>query len=242
MKSLSQDKSVVETYPKVMRGESRDRLKRFIRCVISMQLAPVFIYYIVFGVGLLVQFVWIVLGRWARNSYLRAVTHFSRPSSTLGRFYGWRMSKPYNVLLEGAVLDLGILAAMVVLVFPFVSLGEIFDTLPILALVLGLTFLSAVQEANRIRAVLRAEQHLLRDINTDTDRVGRVELIVENLLSQGRLADGNVWMALFNIALLQNPIGYAVRDVLLEKRDEFPRAREPGDRSLGSPDDGPGIA
>jgi hypothetical protein len=207
-----------------------------------MQLAPVMIYYIVFGLGLLVQFVWIVIGRWARNSYLRAITHFSRPSSTLGRFYSWRISKVHHVLLEGVALDLGILAAMVVLVFPLVSLTEIIDTLPILALVLGLTFMSAVQEANRIRAVLRAEQHLLRDINADEDKVGRVELIVESLLSQGRMAAGSVWTALFSIALVQNPIGYAVRDVLMEKRSEFPRAREPGERPPSDPDDGPGIA
>ncbi|UCE11621.1 MAG: hypothetical protein JSW61_06735 [Candidatus Thorarchaeota archaeon] len=206
-----------------------------------MQQAPVMMYYIVFGLGLLVQFVWIVIGRGARNSYLRSVTHFSRPSSTLGRFYTWRISRVYHVLLEGIALDLGILAAMVVLVFPSVSLVEIIDTLPILALVLVLTFMSAVQEANRIRAVLRAEQHLLRDISSDTDKVGRVELIVESLLSQGKMADGSVWMALFNISLVQNPIGYAVRDVLMEKRSEFPRARGPGKEPSVSPDNGPGI-
>jgi hypothetical protein len=75
------------------------------------------------------------------------------------------------------------------------------------------------------------------------DRYGIAKDIVDNLFMQGSMGDGRVWFALYRIAQEPNPVGYIIRDVLIEKNREVAESRkydltDGRDSTSGS---GPGI-
>ena len=162
-----------------------------------------------------------LLGRRGREFYIRDITSFRKPSSLTGRYYGWHLSGARNALTEGVALDI-VLVLVVYGVALF--LGDsylIIAALPVLVFVLALSFISPLQTASRVGGLAEIERKLSDEIGQSTDKVGRARAIVENLLSPLQIPDGRYWFALFRIALRQDPIGWSVRDVLMEKAKDL---------------------
>ena len=86
------------------------------------------------------------------------------------------------------------------------------------------------------------ENKTSEDIMIKADKLRLGELI-ENLMIQGSMGDGRVWFALYRLAQRPNQVGWAIRDVLIEKgkemREMFQYSKSEGDQAPR--DEGPGI-
>jgi hypothetical protein len=78
-----------------------------------------------------------------------------------------------------------------------------------------------MQMAWRVREINIQEGRIATGIGSSVDKFGIAKDIIENLFMQGSMGDGRVWFALYRIAQEPNPIGYIVRDVLIEKNREI---------------------
>ena len=63
-------------------------------------------------------------------------------------------------------------------------------------------------------------------IGSSVDKYGIARNMVDDLFMQGAMGDGRVWFALYRIAQESNPVGYIVRDVLIEKNREVTESRK----------------
>jgi hypothetical protein len=167
--------------------------------------------------GLFVQSIWLAIGRFARNQYLKDIMSFRSPSSRLSRYYSWRTDSFINVVLEGVMLEFVLVASIIGLLAFMYSIEEFFTQGLIILFIVALTFLSSLQLSWRVREINTAERRLTDSIGPSRDKIGIARDIVENLYAQGEMGDGRVWFALFRLSQRPEPVGWAVRDVLMEK-------------------------
>jgi len=182
-----------------------------------MQTALVSFWYVILIAGFAVQSVWMVLTRIGREQYIRSITSFQKPSSPSGRYYGWHLSRPRNAAIEGALLDVVLVLLVFYLALALADIYAIIPILPILFLVLLLSSIVPFQTASRIGGLAAIERKLYDNVSASADKVGQTRVIIENLLSPAQIPDGRYWFALFRIALREDPVGWSVRDVLMEK-------------------------
>lgn len=176
--------------------------------------------FIIIMQALIVQSVWLYVGRVSRDRYLRDIMHFRTPSSTLSRYYGWRVESFGNALIEGIGLEfilIGVIVAVSMLVADFASLIQ--QSL-IVFFVAVLTFMSSMQLAWRVRAINTAEEYIVTSVKVSDDKIGVARRMIEDLYQQGEMGDGRMWFALFRLAQRRDPIGWAIRDVLIDKGKE----------------------
>lgn len=170
--------------------------------------------------ALLVQSVWLTLGRYAKNKYLNDIMHLRSPSSQLSKYYGWRTDSFVNAIIEGVMLAFILVGSLIGLSFLVASIDALLSQGLIVIFVVTLTFLSSLQLAWRVREITKAEGRLIESIKPTRDKIGIARDIIENLYGQGEVGDGRVWFALFRLSTRQDPVGWAIRDVLMEKGKE----------------------
>lgn len=192
--------------------------------------------------GLLLQTVWLYLGRVARDRYLNDIMSFRAPSSSLSRFYHWRVNSFLNALIEGAlflVILVGSIITLSTILFGFESL---LASSIVVVFIVFLSFISAMQHAWRVKEVVDSEARIVASIGYSNDKIGATRTMVEDLFMQGPMGDGRIWFALFRLAHRPDAIGWAIRDVLIEKgKEEDTRFRRGKTDSRSSSGTGPGI-
>ena len=95
----------------------------------------------------------------------------------------------------------------------------------------------------RVKEINEREGKIMSSLSATTDKVGIARDMVENLMIQGSMGDGRVWFALYRLAQKPNQVGWAIRDVLIEKGREMREMYEytsPESDSTAR-DKGPGI-
>lgn len=169
--------------------------------------------------------------------------HFRKPVSVFSRYYDWRVTKFFNALLEGVVFLVILLASLILVSIALVDFAAFIDAILYVLFVMFLSFLSSVQMAWRVKEINERENELRSSISAAIDKIGIVREMIENLIIQGSMGDGRVWFALYRLAQRPNQVGWAIRDVLLEKAKELREmdqySTRESDRS--APDKGPGI-
>ncbi len=193
--------------------------------------------------ALLMQGIWLYLGRYARNRYLGDIMHFRAPSSTLSRYYDWRVNKFVNALIEGVVFLVILLGSMILLSIALADFAAFMNVILYVIFVMFLSIISAVQMAWRVKEINERENRIITSIGTSIDKVGIARELVEDLMIQGSVGDGRVWFALYRLAQKSNQAGWAIRDVLIEKGKEMREMLQYSESEVDSaaPDKGPGI-
>lgn len=194
--------------------------------------------------ALFLQGILIYIVRQGRNAYLNAVMRFQKPKSSLARYYAWRTKGLGNMAIEAIVFEIVLVSSILLIVYPRGGSELLVLLLPIIAFVIVLSSISSLQMIWRIRDVLRKEKAVLNKLNGAEDKIGIAHFMVEELYQAGAYADGQVWFVLFKIAQQQNPIGWSVRDVLMEKSKKIAERLETHMReatSIQDTDEGPGI-
>ena len=195
--------------------------------------------------GLVLQSIWLYVGRISRNRYLEDIMTFRAPSSKLSRYYSWRISSFENAFGEGMVFIVLLLSSLYMIGFSFFPVHEVNGAFLIVVFVVFLSFLSALQHAWRVKEVVDGEGRINTAIRIATDKIGVARMMVDDLYLQGAMGDGRTWFALFKLAQKQDQVGWVIRDVLLEKGKEedarFQRHTTKPDPVDSSTKDGPEI-
>jgi hypothetical protein len=207
-----------------------------------MQILFTLISFTILLYGLLLQAVWLFLGRKARDRYLNDIMSFKAPSSSLSRYYHWRVDSFLHALIEGGVflsILIGSIIALTTILFGFDSL---IASAFIVFFIVFLSFISAMQHAWRVREVVDSETRIIASVGYSKDKIGIARSMVEDLYMQGSMGDGRMWFALFRLAQRPDTIGWAIRDVLMEKgKEEATRFQRSKMDSSSVSDKGPGI-
>ena len=96
-----------------------------------MQLTPFStLAYVIIIQVLFIQMVWLYLSRRAEGLYLGDIMHFRTPSSSLSRFYDWRVSKFTNAVIEGVVYLVILLASLILVSVVLVDFAAFMDAFP----------------------------------------------------------------------------------------------------------------
>ncbi len=195
--------------------------------------------------ALLLQAIWLYIGRISRNRYLTDIMVFQAPSSRLSRYYHWRVSSFENAFGEGIAYLLILIASLYGLGFALFDFEQVNGAFLIVIFVVLLSLMSALQHAWRVREVVDSENKIAIGIQIATDKIGVTRQMVDDLYIQGAMGDGRTWFALFKLAQRQDQVGWTVRDVLLEKgKEEDARFHSQGPESSSissSKDSGPDI-
>jgi hypothetical protein len=183
----------------------------------------------------------ILISRKARDSYIDDITHFRVPKGTLSTYYQWRVKRFANALIEAIVFLTVLVSAVLLLAYYSNLLAELMDVIVIVVFVLGLAGLSSAQIVWRVRQVIEKERDLVLTITATDDLIGNARIVVDDLYRAQEAGDGHTWFALFKIAQISNPLGYSVRDVLIEKGKSVvrkAREEEKASREYSSSDQG----
>jgi len=195
--------------------------------------------------ALVLQSVWLYLGRISRNKYLEDIMTFRAPSSKLSRYYGWRITSFENAFGEGVVFLVLLVSSLYTIGFSLFTIQDVNGAFLIVVFVVFLSFLSALQHSWRVKEVVDGEGRIDTAIRTANDKIGVARLMVDDLYLQGVMGDGRTWFALFKLAQKQDQVGWVIRDVLLDKgKEEDARFQRQGTKSSpvdSSTDDGPEI-
>jgi hypothetical protein len=193
--------------------------------------------------ALFMQGVWLFLGRRARDVYLGDIMRFRAPSSSLSKYYDWRATRFVNALIEGVVFLVILLGSLVLVSVVVADIASFLDAILYVLFVMFLSFLSSVQMAWRVKEINERESSIVASIGTSIDKVGIAREIVDNLIIQGSMGDGRVWFALYRLAQRPNQVGWAVRDVLLERGKEMREIQKyaESEQDAAARDKGPGI-
>ncbi|MGY5875787.1 MAG: hypothetical protein RTU30_08575 [Candidatus Thorarchaeota archaeon] len=190
------------------------------------------------------QLIWMLMTRRGRENYVSDLTHFRPPSSSLSKYYGWRVSSMSNVFGEGILFHIILISTIIGLSFVNGVQNELAGAAPILVLIVGLSVLTALQMTWRVKKVKDKENEIMFVLNATEYKIERAKEIVDRLYTEGAGADGQIWFALFQIAQRRGPIGYSVRDVLIEKGKQVVKEDmyRRGIDEQSSTEPGPGIA
>jgi len=193
--------------------------------------------------ALFLQGIWLYLGRYARDKYLGDIMNFRKPSSTMSRYYDWRVTGFANALMEGIVFLTVLLLSLILLAVAIADLATFMAANLYVLFVMFLTFLSSMQMAWRVKEINERESRILTSVGASIDKVGVSRDMVENLIIQGAMGDGRVWFAMYRLAQRPNRVGWAIRDVLIEKGKEMREMQKYStpERSSTTRDSGPGI-
>ena len=192
--------------------------------------------------GLLLQTMWLFVGRRARDKYLGDIMSFRSPSSSLSRYYHWRVSSFQNALIEGSVFMIILIGSIILLTTILYGFELMMSSSFIVFFIVFLSFISVMQHAWRVREVVDSQARIVASVGYSKDKIGVTREMVENLYLQGPMGDGRTWFALFRLAQRPDVIGWTIRDVLIEtgKKEDTSFRRSNADSSSLS-GSGPGI-
>ncbi len=150
-----------------------------------------------------------------------------------------------NAILDGVIFDILLLLILIIMLLMTLELYEIPDTLLYVVIAMVLSALSTIQAAGRIKGSKERESTINKQVGESTDKIAAARELALSLISAGPAADGRLWFALYRVGQIQDPIGWAVRDVLLdpELKEYQEGGLSPPPKDLGTTDsDGPGIS
>jgi hypothetical protein len=192
--------------------------------------------------GLLLQTIWLFIGRVARDRYLNDIMSFRSPSSSLSRYYNWRVNSFLHALIEGFLFLIILIVSIIMLSTILFGFDSLIASMFIVFFIVFLTFISAMQHAWRVKEIVDSETRIVASVGYSKDKIGVTRTMVEDLIMQGPIGDGRIWFALFRLAQRPNTIGWAIRDVLIEKgKEEDARFRRSKIGSDSLSERGPGI-
>jgi hypothetical protein len=198
--------------------------------------------FIILLYGVFLQTMWLYIGRRARDRYLNDIMSFRAPSSSLSRYYHWRVDSFLNALTEGALFLIILIGSTIMLVTFLFGFDLLATSTFIIFFIVFLSFISAMQHAWRVREVVDSETRIVASMGYSKDKIGVARTMVEDLFMQGQMGDGRIWFALFRLAQRPDPIGWAIRDVLIEKgKEEETRFHRSKTDSSSLSESGPGI-
>jgi len=199
--------------------------------------------FMIFFQAIFLQGAWLYLGRRARNVYLGDIMQFRTPSSFTSRYYNWRVTSFINALIEGVVFQVILVGSLILLSLALADFAAFLGSSLYVVIVMVLSFVSSMQMAWRVKAINEQEKGIIASVATSADKIGIAKELIENLMIQGSMGDGRVWFALYRLAQRPNQVGWAIRDVLIEKgkemREMFQYPKSEGEQAPR--DDGPGI-
>jgi hypothetical protein len=166
--------------------------------------------------ALFIQMVWLWITRKGRKEYIRDLTSFRSPSGRFSKYYQWTISRLANALADAVVFEIVLVIAITVLLYFTEGISAFWTYLPIIVFVLILSSLSSLQVAYRVRKLLAKEDQLLEKMESAEHKIDKAKQIVDSLKGEGPEGDGREWFALYKISQRTDPIGYSVRDVLME--------------------------
>ncbi len=217
------------------------------RCasVPSMQTLMVTMTVMIFVTAMFIQTLWMFIGRRGRDSYLRDIGNFRKPESSLSRYYNWRVDSIRNAIIDGAIFDILLLLNLIVLILMTLEIYQIPDVAVYVVFVMVLSSASTIQAASRIKGSKEIEANIVKQVEEATDAIAAAREIAIFLVSAGPASDGRMWFAFYRVGQRQDPVGWAVRDVLLDP--ELKSYQEggftPPPKDPDSTDnDGPGIS
>ena len=182
--------------------------------------------FIIFLQAVLLQSIWLLIGRRARDRYLYDIMNFRRPASSMSKYYHWRVTTYGNAILEGIMFQFILVGSLVIVSVLIADLSLFFEASLFVVFVMILSFISSMQMAWRVREINIQERRIVMGIGSSVDKYGIARNMVDDLFMQGAMGDGRVWFALYRIAQESNPVGYIVRDVLIEKGREVTESRK----------------
>ena len=148
--------------------------------------------FIIFLQALLLQTFWLYIGRRARNKYLYDIMHFRRPSSSMSRYYHWRVTHYMNAILEGIMFQFILVGSLVIVSVLIADLTLFLDSFLFVAFVMLLSLASSMQMAWRVREINIQEGRVVTGIGSSVDKFGIAKTMVENLFMQGSMGDGRM--------------------------------------------------
>ncbi len=192
--------------------------------------------------GLLLQSIWLFVGRMARDKYLGDIMSFRSPSSRLSRYYHWRVTSFQNALIEGCVFMIVLIVSIILLTTTLYGFELMMSSNFIVFFVVFLSFISVMQHAWRVKEVVDSEARIVASVGYSKDKIGVTRTMVDNLYLQGPMGDGRTWFALFRLAQRPDVIGWTIRDVLIERgKKEDTSFRRSNTDSSSLSGSGPGI-
>ena len=196
------------------------------------------------SLAIFLQTLWLIIGRISRNRYLHDIMMFKKPSSSLSRYYSWRVEYSANGIVEGFVFIFILIISVIVSGLTIFPMDSVIQSVPIFLIFVALSFLSSVQHAWRVKEINDTETRIITSVKTSSDKIGVAKRMVDDLYNQGALGDGRTWFALFKLAQKQDQIGWAIRDVLMEKgKEEAERMqRQKIGQDTAKTDSGPEIS
>jgi len=147
-----------------------------------------------------------------------------------------------NALIEGTLFLIILIGSIITLSTILFSFESLLASSFILVFIVFLSFISVMQHAWRVKEVVDSEARIVTSVGYSKDKIGTTRTMVEDLFMQGPMGDGRIWFALFRLAQRPDTIGWAIRDVLIEKgKEEDARFRRSKTDSGSLPERGPGI-
>jgi len=140
----------------------------------------------------------------------------------------------FQFILVGSLVIVSVLIA---------NLSLLLESSIFVVFVMVLSFISSLQMAWRVREINIQERRIVTGIGSSVNKHGIAKDMVDDLFMQGAMGDGRIWFALYRIAQEPNPVGYIIRDVLIEKNREITDSRRyvKTERKDPTSKSGPGI-
>ncbi len=209
-----------------------------------MQMTVSTISFVIVMVALAFQMIWLSIARRAREKYLRDLASFRSPSSSLSRYYHWRVEKVSNSLIDAVVFEVILTSSVVVIGVISLNPAEFNSVLPIVIFVVIISSLSSIQGVHQIKELKKIEHRFLERLEPATDKIDAARSFVMPLVGSYGHDVGKQWFALYRISQRQDTVGWSLRDVLMDRA-----LREQGGMvELGTSnntslekDDGPGL-
>lgn len=209
-----------------------------------MQSMANLVSFVIVLLALFLQTLWLLIGRISRDRYLRDIMSFRVPSSRLSRYYSWRIENAANGIVEGFVFLFILITSVIGMGLTVFTIDLVIQSAPILLFVVFLSFLSAAQHTWRVKEIIGTEIRIITSIKTSSDKIGVAKRMVDELYDQGSLGDGRTWFALFKLAQRRDQIGWAIKDVLIEKGrgEDTQIQKQKTNQDTSSTDSGPEIS
>lgn len=150
-------------------------------------------------------------------AYLKDLVSFRAPSSRLSRYFRWRVDSVRNSTLDAIIFEMALVITVLIMIAVAITPDEYTIMLPIFAFVVILSSASTLQSINRVRGAQMIEKTVVTRMRSQQDKIGAARSIVIPLLMNRSKADAQNWFVLYRIAQHQDPVGWSIRDALLDK-------------------------
>ncbi len=198
---------------------------------------------IVIAVAFVSQMAWSFLLRRGQRDYVLDLYHFRSPTTVFSRYYSWRAASLLRTVCETTLVNVFSLGAIIyfgLLVLGFYGLRELSW---LIFIMIGFSAITVIQIIVNSKRMHRIQHQTVRKLTEAVDKIAEAKTMVDEYIQEGTFTKIPVWLALFRVAQIRNSVGWAMRDVLLEKRDITEREEKSnnGPSDVSNESSGPGI-